>query len=484
MSTVEDGGGAQSVAETIGTVGRNAGILVGATLFCKAGSLFVVPFILRAFTREEYGTYSAAFAYAGLLGMIAYFGMNPIVIRDIVRGERSKGWVVFHAAAIRMGLLAVAGVVLAAVGLVKGFSAQMWGLAWLAYAVMGFDAVSGAVKASMQAEGRFGLMAIVEMVRKTGQWVLAIAVIFAGAGIVTLAAAVGIAAGAAMIAALVLGVSRADFSGMSFAPSYAIRMLRMAVPVGLSAAFVLALERVDIWAIDIFRGPADVGIYAAGTAFKPDFIAQCVVWAILPLAFKLAKNDPATLVIAVATTGRYLLVAGAALAMVFFCGGGTILPILAGAQYGESITVFQVMGLSLPFIFVSLLFVHALTAVDRQSVAAVIFAAGLVINVVLDVALVPSMGAAGAIIATFVTEVLIAIAGFVCVWRLVGRPFAAGDARAVVSIAAGAIVAGAMYAFGVSDLGAAGVVTLGVMLLATKAVGKNDVALLRSVISP
>ncbi len=456
------------------SVGRNAAILAAATLFCKAGSFAVVPFILRAFSRQDYGAYSAAFAYAGLLGMFAYFGMNPIVIRDIARGERAKGWVLFHCTALRVVFLAASAVGLVILGYFQHFSPLMWTLAWTAFAVMSFDAVSGALKASMQAEGRFGLMASVEVVRKAGQWILAIAVILAGAGITMLALAAAAAGLVSMFAALYMGMSRQDFADMGFAPQYAVRMLRLAAPMGVSAAFLLALERVDIWVLDSLRGVEEVGIYAAGTAFKPDFLVQSVVWALMPLAFQLGKENRAALASAVTRTARYLLIIGAFIAIGFFSGGGTVLPLLAGGQYMDSIWVFRLMGLSVPFVFVSFLYLHALTAVDRQAVAMAIFAGGLAVNVVIDLALVPSMGATGAIIGTLSTEILIAVAAFFCVRRFVGSAFKRRDMATLICVAAAAGVTAIVGLQGVRDLGAIAMAVFAVALVGFKAVTGDD----------
>ena len=468
-----------STKESIAGIGRNAAILTGATLACKAGSLVVMPFVLRAFTKADYGQYSAALAYAGALGMITYFGMGPIVIRDIARGERSRGCVVFHCVVLRAALLVVAALALAAVGYVQHFSARMWALTWLAFAAMGFDAVTGALKSSMQAEERFGLMAAVDAVRKSMQWVLALVVVAAGLGIGSLTGAVVAAAGAAMAAATVLGVKRSDFEGLRFAPRYAIDMLRLSAPMGLSAAFVLAIERVDIWVLDVMRGPEEVGVYAAGAAFRPAFLAQAVVWAMLPLAFRLGRDNHAALAQAVRNCGRFLLIAGTGMALFFVAGGPVLMPLLGGGQYAASVPVFELMGLTLPFTFASFLYLHALTAVDRQMVAAGIFAGGLAVNAALDIALVPSLGATGAMLATLTAEAMMAAAALAATWRLVGMPVAGRDIRIVAAALGAALAAAAVRATGITDAGVAAPVAFAVLLLCFKAVTSQDIALLR-----
>lgn len=477
MSTAETNA---EVVRSAAGVGRNAAILAGATLFCKFGSLAVMPFILRAFAPGEYGAYSAAFAYAGLLGYVAYFGMNPVVTRDIARGERSKGDVVFHCTALRMVFLAISAGALAGIGVIEHFSHEMWVLTWVAFGAMAFDAVTGAVKAAMQAEGRFGRMAAVDIVRKASQWGLAIFVVLTGAGISMLAGSVTLAAGAAMAGAVMMGMSKGDLVDITPAPRYALQMLKLAAPMGLSAAFLLALERVNVWMLDIFGSKAGVGVYQAALSFKPLFVVQSVVWAIMPLAFRLGRENAAQLAAAIRVTARFLLVAGVGLGAVFAAGGAVLVPLLAGANYAESIPVFRIMGLSLPFVFLSFLYLHALTAVDRQAVAAAIFAGGLVTNVLIDLALVPSMGATGAILGTLVTEALIAVSSFACVWVFVGRPFDRSDGRALISTLAAAAVVSIMCLAGVKDLGITGLAVYGAMLVVLKVMTKADVRLLAS----
>ncbi len=466
-----------AVSRAVSRVGRNATILAVTTVVCKAGSLAVVPFILRAFSMADYGLYSTAFAYAGLLSMVAYFGMNPIVVRDISRGERSKGSVVFHCAALRMALLVPAAGILVALGWVKGFSGRMWALTWLAFGAMGLDAITGAIKASMQGQGRFGQLAAVDAVRKSAQWLLAIAVVLTGAGIVVLAGAVAVAAMAAFTAAWVMGISRKDLVNVSFAPSYAVRMLRLAWPLGISAAFVIALDNIDIWLVDWLKGDEAVAVYKAANVFKPVFLAQAVVWAFMPLAFRLASKSRDDLARAGAVAGRYLLIGGAAAAIVFFCGAGGIVRVLAGDKYEASIPVFRVMALSLPPVFTGFLYLHILTAVDKQIYAAFIFAGGLAVNAVMDLVLVPAFGPLGAMLGTLVAQILLALASLAAVWKVVGSPFDGRSARVLAALAAAIPVAILTQRLSIADMGTGALAVFVILLVVLKAVTGKDIAL-------
>ncbi len=476
MTTVEH---SAAIPGAVRRVGRNAAILAATNVFCRVGSIAVVPLILRAFTTAEYGQYSAAFAYAGLLGMLAYFGMNQIVVRDVSRGERSKGWVIFHCAALRMMLLVPAAGALALIGTTRGFTTRMWVLSWLAFAVMSIDAVTGAIRASMQGGGRFGTVAAVEAVRKSSQWAIAIAVVMLGAGIAWLAAGVVAAAAVALTAAAILGLERSDLSGVEFTPSYAGRMLRLAAPMGISAAFVAALAYVDIWLLDWFRTSDDVALYKAAQVFKPVFVAQAVVWALMPLAFRLGKGIRADLAKTGATAARFLIVTGVALAIGFVCGAGRLVPLVAGEKYAASVAVFRVMGLALPFAFTSFLFLHLLTAVDRQIIAVYVFAVGLAVNVAVDLALIPSMGATGAMLGTLAAETVMAGGSLLAVWRVIGRPLDAAALRACGAAAAAGCAAIVTQRLQIADMGIGALVLFCVLLAVFRAVDAKDLSLVK-----
>jgi len=473
--------GSTSASRAAGRVGRNAAILAATSLLCKAGSLAVVPFILRAFTPVHYGMYSAAFAYAGLLGIVAYFGMNQIVVRDISTGDRPKGWVIFHCSALRGMLLVPAAGVLVVLGLVKGFSPAMWLLASLAFAVMALDAVTGTLKASLQAAERFGLVAALDAVRKCAQWGMAIAVILAGAGIAVLAGGVVAAAVITLAAAALITLRPRDFAGVNFAPRYAAGMLRLAAPMGISAAFVAALDNVDIWLLDALADFEAVAVYKAANVFKPVFIAQALVWAFMPIAFRLGRASRARLAAASAGAARFLVVSGAGIAIFIVCGADRIVPFLAGRAYVESVGAFQVMGMTLPFVFAGFLYLHMLTAVDRQILAVGIFAAGLAVNVAADVILIPRLGPAGAMLGTLCAEVVMFAAAIAVVWRVVGRPLDGASLRTAAAVAAGAAAAIFTRSAGIADMGIGALAVMGACLVASGAVSASDVALVKAV---
>lgn len=476
MAALEEGG-----ARAAGRVGRNAAILAATSFVCKAGSLAVVPFILRAFSTADYGMYSAAFAYAGLLGIVAQFGMNQVVVRDISTGERSKGWVVFHCAALRLALLVPAAGALFLVGFFKGFSPGMWVLAWLAFAVMGLDAVTGTVKAALHAAERFALVAGVDALRKCAQWGIAIGVIVVGAGITALAGGVVAASVITLVVVAFVGVRRRDFAAVSFAPGYAAGMLRLAAPMGISAAFVAALDNVDIWLLDWLSGFEAVALYKAANVFKPIFFAHAVVWAFMPMAFRLGRESREGLAVAAANAARFLLVAGSATAIVFACGASRIVPLLAGDKYAASIPAFRLMALTLPPVFVGFLYLHMLTAVDRQIWAVGIFAVGLVVNIAGDLLFIPRMGPAGAMLGTLLAETLMAIGAFAVAWRVVARGANGPLLRTAAAVAAGAVTAIFTQRAEIADMGIGALAVMGVCLVAFGGVSAGDLALVKGV---
>jgi O-antigen/teichoic acid export membrane protein len=344
---------------------------------------------------------------------------------------------------------------------------------------MALDAVTGAVRASLQAAGRFGAVAAVELVRKSSQWLIALAVVIAGAGITLLAGGVAAAATLALAAAWFLAFEKGDFSDVSFEPSYASRMLKLAAPMGISAAFVAGLEYADVWLLDFLRSSEDVAVYRAANVFKPVFLAQAVVWAFMPLAFRLSARGTEALAEAGRTAGRFLLIAGAAAAVFMVCGSGALIGVLGGDKYAASAPVFAVMGLSMPFVFVGFLYLHLLTAVDRQILAVYVFAAGLALNVVVDLALIPRYGPLGAMLGTLAAQALMCVAALLVVRRVVGRQLDSRIRRVLAVLCLAVPAAILTQSLGIADMGLGALALMGCLLVLTGGVARRDLDMLK-----
>jgi O-antigen/teichoic acid export membrane protein len=160
---------------------------------------------------------------------------------------------------------------------------------------------------------------------------------------------------------------------------------------------------------------------------------------------------------------KYLLHVGIFLAAVFAVLADVVVVELYGAEYAPAAAALRILAVSVVFIFVRRHATEVLDNVDLRSATAWIFGAGLLMNVVLNLLLIPRYGYLGAAAATVVSEgylmgamlwtlhssayvasflpLLVAptvaiVPAALLMWRLAGSPFLAVTASAAFYLAA------------------------------------------------
>ena len=121
------------------------------------------------------------------------------------------------------------------------------------------------------------------------------------------------------------------------------------------------------------------------------------------------------------------------------CLSASIVHVLAPPQFAASAVVLSILSLSILFTCFTSVFAYSSFARDQHHWLLLISSTGLVVNVVLDLAMVPSLGANGAAVATDVVEALILVGTYVIFRRRVGIRFTAWGRTARI-IGAGALV--------------------------------------------
>lgn len=68
-------------------VAKNTGVILAGQLINMALSLVVMVYLARYLGEEKFGMFSFALVFIGFFGIIANFGMKPIIVREISRDK-------------------------------------------------------------------------------------------------------------------------------------------------------------------------------------------------------------------------------------------------------------------------------------------------------------------------------------------------------------------------------------------------------------
>ena len=216
--------------------------------------------------------------------------------------------------------------------------------------------------------------------------------------------------------AVVLAARRVARIRPSFDPIFIVNWLVKGLPFAATFAITTIYFKIDVPILALLRGHEETGFYVA--AYKPFeallFIPVSMLSVVFPVLAVSQRGPGGGLSGAVSRFYKALLALGCPIAVGMFMLAG---PLRILYSYPESERALQILALGIPFLFVCNAFIGALNAIDRQLTFTWAALVSMVVNVALNLALIPPFGYLGASWATVLTEVAIVAMG----WYLTAR---------------------------------------------------------------
>ena len=287
-------------------------------------------------------------------------------------------------------------------------------------------------------------VAVVLMVQRFVTAAVGIAALLAGAGVTAVA---GIYLGGALLA---VGLGVAVQSRAVAKPSPRVTpaiwpaLMRAAVPLGIAGVFGTVLFRVDTVILAAFESTSVVGDYgAAYRLFEATlFVSWSIGGAVYPVLSRLDASEQLSDVYEQAL--KLSLAATLPLAVGAGVLAAPLIEILYGSDFEDAATALRLLSPSIALFAVVYVTGTVLIARRRQRFLAVAYGVVTVLNIGLNLLLIPLLSLEGAALSTTATEVLLLVAtigparrmlGGVAWLRVVTGPGLAAAATAVVMLA-------------------------------------------------
>ncbi|MDQ5938424.1 MAG: Polysacc synt protein [Patescibacteria group bacterium] len=197
-------------------------------------------------------------------------------------------------------------------------------------------------------------------------------------------------------------------------------ILLIAWPFALSALFAKVYAYVDGLILENIHGAASLGIYSVAykVTFAFQFIPLAFVAALYPAFAHYWQNDKTQLEKTLFKSINYLAYIALPIAM----GIGTLAPFiiksLYTSNYSGSAAPLQILIASLPFLFINFALSYFLNATDRQRTNTLNLALVMILNIVLNIVLIPQWQAQGAAAASTISTVALFCLNLAAVYRV------------------------------------------------------------------
>ena len=184
------------------------------------------------------------------------------------------------------------------------------------------------------------------------------------------------------------------------------RVIVMALPFGLAIAFNNIFFNFDIVIISRIIGDAAAGWYS-----MPRYVLGVLItffytisFAIFPTFSKFYSSSEESLKYAYKKTFKYLLILIAPVPFILYGLADNIILVLFTDEFANSIFVFKILiWLIIPITLARYLEI-ILASINKQEIVTYILGIFALLNIVLDLALIPTLGYTGAIIATMIAQ--------------------------------------------------------------------------------
>lgn len=366
----------------------------------------VAVFTARGLGPVEYGKMSTALAFVGLFGVLFDFGTRESTIRRLSSNDEGYNTESLLGTTIAAKLLIslVAVICTLVASALVGYDYRIVGLIGVALIGPAVGGLLNPYHALIQVRGQFVAWSRWQM----GLKVIALAITLSclAIGLSTSGAYVWVISLEMVAVALVSVCVSGGWVRPVLRWMPVRRVIQESLPFGLSILFVTIYLQVDTVILSTTSGFQDVGFYSA--AYKlymlTLIIPEAVYTVMLPRLFADVAHGMGKLFGYGREFSRLMLVVGTPVAIVLALIAQWIFPIILGPDFSVSANILRVLGLAVLAKFMGYPAAAILTVTDRQVTRVSIQALVAVVNLGLNLLILPRYGALGAAWTTVISE--------------------------------------------------------------------------------
>jgi O-antigen/teichoic acid export membrane protein len=393
---------------------RNLALQVASQGIAIVISIVTVAVLARRLEVEAFGGYTFLFTFIFFFLSFNDLGIPTTLLREITQAPARTEELVQNMLGLRL--------VMAAASIAVGWAVVFWldlppgyRLAQLVFLLILPIQAIGTQYVVLQSRIQIGRVLAAEVVNRVTGFAVMMAAIANGQGLlwVVVALVIGEAAGAALILAMTWRVVRPV---PRFDTGVWRDVVRMSLPLSATTLLVAILNRVDMVLLQKMSPTADVGLTRVahyGSAYRvpnlSERVPQMMMGTIFPMMIAFAATDVAALRRLYWKSSMQLAAIALPMVGLVTAAAPYIVRVWMGPEYAPVVPLMRVLIWASALLYVALPAANLLIALRYQRINFWIMIPATVLNVVLNLILIPRFGALGAAWATVAAYAFLAI---------------------------------------------------------------------------
>lgn len=429
---------------TVQRVAKNAAVLYIAYIITAILGLVLIIYVARMLGDATFGKYSFAIVFTGLFGVLTNLGMNELLVREVARDKSRATKYLSNIVIMRLILSAIVFALIALVINLMDYPEDTTMAVYVFGAYIILTSLANIFRVTFRAFERMEWEALINISERMITTSAGLVVLFMGFGLIELAY-VFLAAGTVnLLLSFLICARKFARPKLEADLDFWRKTLKIAIPFSLSNIFVLVYVRIDTVMLSTMKGDAVVGWYNAAYnlvhAFEPlVFIFMAALFPVMSLFF---ISSDESLKVTYEKSFKYLILLGLPISVGGMVLANRIIPFLFGGEFADSIIALQILVWDCLLLCMYRPMLYMLGSINRQGWMALIGGLGALINVGLNLVLIPRFSYVGAGATTLATEGIVIAAS----WYAVSRYFYSLPMHKIMikpliaSIAMGAVV--------------------------------------------
>ncbi len=385
---------------------KNTGILVFGEVLSRVFSFFLIIFIARHLGNVGLGQYSFLFAFVGVFSVISDLGTTVYMTREIARNKSlTKEYLgkIFVLKLLASGLSVLIPLIFIIFTNQPGYIKLGILVTCIA---MFFNYMAFPFRAVVNAYELQVYQSIYSFVERTIAFGLGVIVLSRGYGLIGLVIALVASNSISWIVLYALVSKNISTLKPRMDFKFINSILKQSLPFWFTTIFMSIYFKIDTIMLSFMTGYAATGWYNASYKIIDtlSFLPFVVITAVFPAMSKFYKQNTVLLKVLYEKSFYYLTVLALPLGIGATLLADRIIFFVYKQGFENSVMVLQILIWALVLVFVNYVMGYLLNSIEKQKLFTVSTGLCALLNIILNLFLIPLYGFIGASIATVITE--------------------------------------------------------------------------------
>jgi O-antigen/teichoic acid export membrane protein len=404
----------------VSKVAKNTTVLLIAQVISYIFAFFYTIYTARYLGASGFGIISSALALGAILSIFTELGLSTLTVREVSRDKSLANKYIGNTLALKLILSTITLTILVVVVTLGHYSPQISDVIYyitLSFVVGAFTSIFYSI---FQAYEKMEYQSIGQIITSIIMFSGILLIIYYQLSIVEFGLIYLIASIISLIYGVIvcvwkfvlpkieidLNLWKSALTKIELDTNLWKFLIIEAIPLAISSVFLLIAFKIDTLLLLYYSGSAATGLYNAAYNLMSAlmFVPLVYVSAIFPLLSRLNVSSKELLKYSYEKSFKYLIILSLPIAVGTTLLASPIILMIYKSGFSQSIAALQILIWAIPFIFVNYILGTAINSINKQRETVKTTFVVMLLNIVLNVYLLPRYGLIAACYVTVLTE--------------------------------------------------------------------------------